>query len=251
MVLDNLDEEFTKAVEYYWEKRSDQEDAHAQSQQTARGRRAEVLGGEQMDGFTSIVKDALIDIDVPPEDVLKDSEVPGYYRATKEWDVVVVHGNELLAAIEFKSMASSFGNNLNNRVEEALGNNADLKKAYEEGVFDQSEPPWIGYVLLMADTPKSNKDVRVDEPNFDVAPEFNNASYIDRAELFCERMLDEDIIDDAALITAKEGESVRGEYSYPNPDYAFDAFLSNLRDHVDPKISFGQPDLDSAFNRSK
>ena len=33
----------------------------------------------------------------------KSMNVPGYFRATKNWDIIVVHDNHLVAAIEFKS----------------------------------------------------------------------------------------------------------------------------------------------------
>jgi len=36
-------------------------------------------------------------------------------------------------AIELKSRVGSFGNNVNNRTEEAIGNAADIWRAYEEG----------------------------------------------------------------------------------------------------------------------
>ena len=39
--------------------------------------------------------------------------LPGYFRATKRWDLLVVSGSRVLAAIELKSISSSFANNLN------------------------------------------------------------------------------------------------------------------------------------------
>jgi hypothetical protein len=46
--------------------------------------------------------------------------LPGYFRPTKLWDVLVIHDKRLLAAIELKSQVGpSFGNNFNNRTEEA------------------------------------------------------------------------------------------------------------------------------------
>jgi hypothetical protein len=60
-------------------------------------------------------------------------ELPGYYRPTKKWDLVVVDKSCLVAAIEFKSQAGpSFGNNINNRAEEAIGSAVDIWRAYKE-----------------------------------------------------------------------------------------------------------------------
>jgi hypothetical protein len=54
-------------------------------------------------------------------------ELPGYYRPEKKWDLLVVHEDALAAAIEFKSQVGpSFGNNFNNRIEEAVGSTQDL-----------------------------------------------------------------------------------------------------------------------------
>ncbi len=43
-------------------------------------------------------------------------ELPGYYRAEKKWDLIVVSDGQLVSAMEFKSQVGpSFGNNFNNR----------------------------------------------------------------------------------------------------------------------------------------
>ncbi len=59
--------------------------------------------------------------------------LPGFYRRAKNWDIVVTFENTLVAAIECKSQVGSFGNNFNNRTEEAIGNAVDLWRAYEAG----------------------------------------------------------------------------------------------------------------------
>jgi hypothetical protein len=52
---------------------------------------------------------------------------PGFFRPTKHWDMLVVYRGELVAALEFKSQVGpSFGNNFNNRSEEAIGTAHDL-----------------------------------------------------------------------------------------------------------------------------
>ncbi|MDD5532110.1 MAG: PaeR7I family type II restriction endonuclease [Syntrophales bacterium] len=42
--------------------------------------------------------------------------MPGYFGPTKDWDLIVVADNVLLASIEFKAQVGSFGNNCNNCV---------------------------------------------------------------------------------------------------------------------------------------
>lgn len=234
MVIENLETEVSDAVEYYWATLSDQADEQRESERTTRGRRAQVLGGAHMDGFASLIEDVLVDAGLPRETILHDhaAVLPGYYRATKRWDIAVVHDDELLAVIELKSIASSFGNNLNNRVEEAVGNHTDLYQAYEEGLYEPSPTPWVGYLMLMADNEKSNNTPRVREPNFPVDDEFENATYLDRTELLCLRMVRQRLADEATFILSDEESGLDGEYTEPNPELTFRRFLSSLVAHV-------------------
>lgn len=78
--------------------------------------------------------------------------------------------NQLLAAIEFKSQVGSFGNNYNNRTEEAIGSAADIWAAYREGAFRPSVRPWLGYLMLLEDAPQSVAPIKSREPHFQVFP---------------------------------------------------------------------------------
>lgn len=103
-----------------------------------------------MDGFTKLVRKLLIEAKVPESCIAVDKriELPGWFRAEKKWDLVIVHERELLAAIEFKSqIGPSFGNNFNNRTEEALGSATDIWAAYREGAFKPSARPFLGYLM--------------------------------------------------------------------------------------------------------
>ena len=113
-----------------------------------------------MDGFVDVLSEKLIGIGVTAEEIhigRRKAILPGYYRATKEWDMVILPGGRLAAVIELKSMASSFGNNLNNRAEEALGSALDIWVAYRENAFGATGQPWLGYLLLLADCDASRK----------------------------------------------------------------------------------------------
>ena len=77
-------------------------------------------------------------------------ELPGFFRPTKEWDLLVVHDGKLVVAIECKSQVGpSFGNNFNNRTEEAMGSAMDLWTAFKKDKFDQAVQPWLGYTFLL------------------------------------------------------------------------------------------------------
>jgi hypothetical protein len=148
--------------------------------------------------------------------------------------MLIVHEQHLVAALEFKSQRGpSFGNNFNNRAEEALGNATDLWTAYREGAFGTDRPrPWLGWVMLLEDCAKSTTPVKCAEPHFKVFPEFNGASYAKRYELLLRRLMLEKCYDGAAFLMSTERQGRRGDYKEPATDLSMRNFLIGLAGHV-------------------
>lgn len=189
-----------------------------------------------MDGFRDLVNWLLVENGLAEASiwVREKRELPGFFRPTKDWDMLVVHEGHLVAALEFKSQRGpSFGNNFNNRTEEALGNAADLWTAYREGAFGTERPrPWLGWVMLLEDCPKSTRPVSVAEPHFPVFPDFRGASYAKRYELLLRKLVLEKLYDRAAFLMATEAQGRRGEYTEPAADLSMRNFLVGLAGHV-------------------
>ncbi|MCL4324205.1 MAG: PaeR7I family type II restriction endonuclease [Candidatus Thermoplasmatota archaeon] len=195
-----------------------------------------MTGGKQMMGFCSLITKLLTVNGVKEAHVYADErlELPGFYRPTKEWDMVVVSDGTLIAALEFKSQRGpSFGNNFNNRSEEAIGTASDLWVAYREGAFGKKPRPWLGSVMLLEDCEASTTPVKVKEPHFKVFPEFREASYAKRYELLLRKLVHERLYDSAALLTATEKKGLRGDYREPSPaDLGMRQFLAGLVGHA-------------------
>jgi restriction endonuclease XhoI-like protein len=125
----------------------------------------------------------------------------------------------LVAVVEVKSQVRSFGNNFNNRVEEALGNATDFWAAYREGIFSPSQKPWIGYLFMLeereasirATKPITLKPYKVDEA-------FQRRSYAKRYELVCERLVRDRLYDAACFFTSNAQTGKRGEYKEPSQE---------------------------------
>jgi hypothetical protein len=154
--------------------------------------------------------------------------LPGFFRPTKNWDLLVACDNELLAVLEFKSQIGSLGNNANNRAEEAVGNGYDFQAAYRKGAFRPSAPPWLGYFMLLEDTPDAFEPVKTPQPHFRVFPEFKDASYCRRYELLCERLVRERLYDAACLILSNARTGIRGVFREPEPEFSFRNFAMSL-----------------------
>lgn len=69
------------------------------------GRRSAVTGGKQMDALQDVVAGLWkSDPDISFEVRTKaHNQLPAYFRAAKNWDLIVLHRGALVAAMEFKS----------------------------------------------------------------------------------------------------------------------------------------------------
>ena len=153
---------------------------------------------------------------------------PGWFRPEKKWDLLVVVDSCLIAAIEFKSQVGSFGNNYNNRTEEALGSATDIWAAYREGAFKPSVRPWLGYLMLLEEAPDSTRPVRAQEPHFKVFEEFRSASYAKRYEILLTKLVRERLYDSACFLLSSRESSPSGEYREPAPELSFENFITSL-----------------------
>jgi hypothetical protein len=112
------------AVRFYWQTRSRQLQKQRAAGASDQGLRSAVTGGAQMDGFIKLLTQLVIEAGIDRANIhYQDSlELPGYFRPNKKWDFIVVVKGQLVAALEAKSQVGpSFGNNFNNRTEEAMG----------------------------------------------------------------------------------------------------------------------------------
>jgi hypothetical protein len=196
-----------------------------------------VTGGSHLNGFCKLI------VDIQKASGLSDTEVftgrgrgviPGYYRPTKDWDIIAVAKNRdgkkvLVSCVEIKSQAGpSFGNNFNNRVEEALGNSTDFWTAYERELLPAHPRPFLGYVMLLEEAGGSTSKVATDAPNFPVDPFLKNASYKDRYQALCDRLVRERLYDATAFIVATREGGLMGKYSEPVQNCTFWSFASAL-----------------------
>jgi hypothetical protein len=221
-----------KAVLNYWIVRSGQAKKQATAGRiTDAGTRSEVTGGKHLDGFRDLICDLIRQAGFSETELRFKSriELPGYYRPTKRWDVVVIRKNRLCAAIELKSQNGSFGNNVQSRTEEAIGNSVDIWRAFKEKLIGPF-PPWVGYFFLLGDNPGSTRPVRLPVSEFEPDRIFTNTSYADRYRILCERMVLERNYNSAALILSPPGE--RGKYSEPAKELGVAPFLKSLFGHL-------------------
>jgi len=96
----------------------------------------------------------------------------------------------------------------------------------------------------MAETERSQSPVSVREPNFQVDDEFRDASYIDRTEQLCLRMVRQRLVDAATFLTSDKQAGVEGKYNEPNQELAFERFLTSLVSHVRTYVEYEHSETD-------
>ncbi len=234
--LSALHDEMPKAIRHFWKARKRAARTQRKRGVSDQGNRAGVTAGKNMDGFVAAVRQIIVDNGLDKDDVhcvgRLDVTLPGFYRATKNWDLLVVRGDQLIAAIEFKSQVGSFGNNLNNRVEEAIGNAADLLTAFREGVFGENPKPFLGYFFVIEECEDSTRPVAVNSPHFPAMPEFDEASYIRRYEILCRKLVQEQLYDAAALLLTDQASAKTGEYRQSSEMTSPERFAAGLASKV-------------------
>jgi hypothetical protein len=244
----DIDRRLQAAVQSYWDARARNKEKQVQSGKIDAGTRGEVTGGTQMGALEILVADILSDAGLNRLDVRTRTalELPGYFRATKKWDLIVVSENQLVLAMEFKSQAGrSIGNNVNNRSEEAVGSAKDIWTAFREGRFGKSPTPFLGYFFLLEDRDNVKKPVRNKEPYFPVDPEFRGeaphqikkgavryegVTYSKRYELLCRRLVLERLYSSACFVTATNERETK--ITEPAEDLTFRRFAAALRGHA-------------------
>ena len=250
-LLQCLDAELQGAIQSFWDTRRAQRERQARSERPDQGARSEVTGGAQMKALESVVARRLERLNVPDLMIQRSvagararTELPGFYRPEKAWDMVVLSRDRLVAAVEFKSQVGpSFGNNANNRAEEAVGSGEDIRKAIRERRFGAVSPlPFIGYVFLLEDCPEVHSPVSLREPFFRADPVFaalepsvagegcRAASYAERYEILCRRLRLEGLYTATCLILATKESPTK--VTTPAEDLSFRMFMATLLGHA-------------------
>ena len=136
----------------------------------------------------------------------------------------------LVVAVELKShVGPSFGNNFNNRAEEAIGNAEDIWTAYRQGLFGQWPPPFVGYLFILEDCNAVHAKRSLRQPYFSTDPVFEASSYAKRYEVLFSRLLLERKYTAACLALATEdGANVQ----FPAPALSFRTFAGALEGYA-------------------
>lgn len=103
--LADYDIKTKEAVKAFWRNREQARRKQIGAGETDKGERAGVTAGKNMDGFIALAKDIVHANGLEQADIYLERRVltlPGYFRSTKLWDLIVINEGRLIAVLEFK-----------------------------------------------------------------------------------------------------------------------------------------------------
>ncbi|UST92730.1 PaeR7I family type II restriction endonuclease [Pseudomonas siliginis] len=238
--LTGYKERVEKAVQSFWATR------HASG----------VRSGKTLDEFVCLLKWVVRSNGLPDAIVVhgQSAQVPGFFRPTKTWDLLILNGTILVAAIELKSIADSFGKNANNRIEEALGSGLDLKEAFAEDAFEGLTSAFTGYMLVVEECKQTTTNVKIQMKNFRAMTEFmakpeerderyvrlangsfpviDGVSYLKRFDILCKHLMKKKLYSAACVISAHREPGDGVVFDEVTPETSVKVFLAALAGHA-------------------
>jgi hypothetical protein len=207
-------ERVDEALLAFWGVRSAQHAAASQAANAQGGTRSAVVGGQHLDAVRDLIAEEFVLAGHPSSNIHRrgrSKTLPGWFRPTKNWDLVVTSGVDVIAAIELKSQVGSIGNNANNRTEEAIGNAVDVDIAYRKGLLGPTRP-WLGYIYITEDTDAFWRPAkRLTNAHYQQRERFSRAdahgvgaSYAERFGVLGEELVDEGLYQAAWVVAVKD-----------------------------------------------
>jgi hypothetical protein len=234
--LSDFEQQARRATKAFWSNRSSAAQKQAKSGRADQGERSGVTAGKNMDGFVALIISLVKVNGLETADIHQTKgllTLPGFFRPTKLWDLIVMHQGRLIAAIELKShVGPSFGNNFNNRAEEAVGMGHDFWTAYRDEAFGAISRPFTGWMIMVEDGPASRRPVKDQTPHYPILPEFENASYLARYDILCRKLIQEQLYSAAALITSEREAETTGHFGTLSPTSSLRSFIAAFAGHI-------------------
>lgn len=236
--LPDYEPRFRDAVRHHWAVRDQQTAAQAARGVVDAGTRGAVTGGQHLNQVAILLHTVFADAGLAGPSGSK--VLPGYYRGSKNWDLVVTYKGSIVAIVELKSQVGSFGNNQNNRIEEMVGQSLDIWRAARDKLLGEVRP-WFGYLLLLENHVDSRAPRRTPlNEGFAPDPVFSQASYLERYRIAFERLRMERDMDAVCLVCS---ERATASVEYPDPTMSFQSFAAAIHGRVTEVFGMlGPPD---------
>lgn len=191
-------------------------------------------GGHLVQGIIDALADGLVTVGIDRSAIRLAQRValPGMYRSTTIWDLLVLDEGIPVGAINVATqIGPSFGNNFNNRVSEMVAAAADFNRAYAHDAV-RALKPCLGFLFVLeeceASTRPTSASARISFPSAD--SDFTELSIRDRYREVFRRLLSDHMYDAVCYITSRRPPGFSLEE--PDADMGFTHFIHNVADRI-------------------
>lgn len=213
------------ALEHWVRVRREQQEKSRAGGHAQDGNRSAVTGAGHLDGLNALIVDEIQSTGASDLEIRtnRKATLPGYYRPSKAWDLLVLQQGCPVLVVEYKSMKGSEGKNLNNRADEIFGMAEDLRQAEVNGRLMRNLRR--AYVFVMGLTPESLEPVEVQTAFGGADPIFDGRSYFERAVIMCHRMRESGLFHLTWAVGVREDPV---SWYEPDPDVGWQRFAADL-----------------------
>lgn len=231
-----MKQEMENAILEYVRLMKDAKERNAIGFHAQQGNRGALTSGQHMTPIEQVIRQELMDEGLTDLEVYSgglNMNLPGWYRPAKNWDLLAVHNDQLIAAIELKSQNSSPGNNFNNRVEESLGSAEDASKAVKNGLIPGVPAPAFAFAMFIT-IPDIMRPRKIPVAKFDTDPIFKDTSYLERYVIFLKRAIAERLYQTSWLVFI---DTENMKVYEPCEDFTYEKFITLLRGQTRAALS--------------
>lgn len=198
---------------------------------------AQARDARHMQSMSAFVRQMFVDAGLAEGDVMLDGVIPGYFRRSKNWDVVAMHRGHLVGVVELKSQETSPGNNANNRIEEAIGSAVDAMAVQDlTGAFGNLGV-WAAWCMTFNAHCESGKPIgrpRGTASRFSFDPAFLPMTYASQYATAIERFIAQNIYQAGWMLTTWLNSDQTVGYDEPIPT----ATAATLRVQIEARVRF-------------
>lgn len=202
-------------------------------------------GGQARDArhmrrLAGFVRQMFLDAGLDETEVFIDRAIPGYYRRSKNWDIVALHKGRLVGVVELKSQVGSEGNNGNNRIEEALGNSFDATMTQEMTKVFGELPVWRAFCIVFGSDFSAARLIGMrSRPLFDIDPAFHEMTYGGQLAVAIERFVQTGVYDAGWMVSSWVDDEQYVQYTEP----VAMATVDTLWTQIEARVRFAKQSL--------
>ncbi|MEU4828576.1 PaeR7I family type II restriction endonuclease [Actinomadura sp. NPDC023710] len=198
------------------------------------GTGAQARDAKHMQSLAAFVRQMFVDAGLGEDEVTTDTVIPGYFRRSKNWDVVARHKGHLVGVVELKSQEKSPSNNANNRIEEAIGSAFDARTVQDISEAFGKLGVWAAWCMTFNRDCEPTRRNGVTSKHFPLDPAFVPFTYAGQYGTAIERFIAQNVYQAGWMVRTWVNDDSTVGYDEPIPT----ATAETLTTQIEMRVKF-------------